>query len=381
MNELLADIKAKLQSGDYKNEEHIRLSLVARVLQNLGWDIWNPKEVNTEFIVVPNEDKTRVDVALFLTPFAPAVFIEIKGVGQIQGRLPDIERQLRDYNRNNTALFTIITDGREWRFYYSQTGGEFSKKCFETFDFAEDNLNDIEESLATFLRKSEIENGNAKSKAENYLQKNQKQQTAEDCLPEARRRISEPPYPSLPEALIALVREKGFSVTADEAVKFIKEAAERKPPAPIAYQATQSSTPDSDRRPESPSRRRELNPDNPINLTHTRIVEGHFGVEKISKWVELMDCAMRTAQKSGVPFTFLSGNGNISERNPGHSSFHKIDGTNLWIQGMDSNQAWKRALNLAKKIRADIRVVVFWRDKEGSAYPGEEAVIQWSPLL
>jgi predicted type IV restriction endonuclease len=44
MNELLADIKAKLQNGDYKNEEHIRLSLVARILQNLGWDIWNPKE-------------------------------------------------------------------------------------------------------------------------------------------------------------------------------------------------------------------------------------------------------------------------------------------------------------------------------------------------
>jgi hypothetical protein len=227
------------------------------------------------------------------------------------------------------------------------------------------------------LKKSEIENENAKRKAENYLQKNQKQQTAEDCLPEARRRISEPPYPSLPEALIALVHEKGFSVTTDEAVKFIKEAAERKPPTPVIYQASQPYT---DRRPESHSKRRELNPDGPINLTHTRIVEGNFGEEKISNWVELMDCAMRTAQKNGVPFTFLRGNGNISERNPGHSSFHKIEGTNLWIQGMDSNQAWKRALNLAKKIRADIRVVVFWRDKEGSAFPGEEAIIQWSPL-
>jgi len=243
MNELLADIKTKLHSGDYKNEEHIRLSLVARVLQNLGWDIWNPKEVNTEFIVVPNEDKTRVDVALFLTPFAPAVFIEIKGVGQIQGRLQDIERQLRDYNRNNTAMFTIITDGREWRFYFSQTGGEFSKKCFEIFNFAEDNLNDIEESLATFLKKSEVQNGNAKSKAESYLQKNQKQQTAEDCLPEARRRISEPPYPSLPDAIVFLVGEKGFLITQDDAVKFIKEADKRKPSVPISYQTTQTQTP------------------------------------------------------------------------------------------------------------------------------------------
>jgi hypothetical protein len=72
------------------------------------------------------------------------------------------------------------------------------------------------------------------------LQKNQKQQTAEDCLPEARRKISEPPYPSLPIALVSLVCEKGFSITQDEAVKFIKEADERKPPVPIAYQTTQN---------------------------------------------------------------------------------------------------------------------------------------------
>ena len=239
MNELLADIKAKLHSGDYRNEEHVRLSLVARVLQHLGWDIWNPKEVNTEFIAAPNEDKTRVDVALFLTPHAPAVFIEVKGVGQIQ-RLQDIERQLRGYNRDNTAMFAIITDGREWRFYLSQTGGEFSKKCFKTFDFQEDDLKDIEASLSTFLSKSEIKNGNAKLKADTYLQLNQKQQAAEDCLPEARRRISEPPYPSLPEALVSLVSEKEFSITQAEAINFIREAAERRPVITVSEPPIQS---------------------------------------------------------------------------------------------------------------------------------------------
>jgi len=112
MKDILLDVRSKLQNGDYKNEEHIRLCLVARILQHLGWDIWNPKETYAEFSVAPNEDSTRVDFALFLRPLEPSVFIEIKAVGQIQGRLPDIERQLRDYNRNNTATFTIITDGR-----------------------------------------------------------------------------------------------------------------------------------------------------------------------------------------------------------------------------------------------------------------------------
>jgi len=65
MKELFADIKARLLNGEYKNEEHVRLSLMARVLQGLGWNIWNPIEVNTEFVVVPNEDSKKVDVALF----------------------------------------------------------------------------------------------------------------------------------------------------------------------------------------------------------------------------------------------------------------------------------------------------------------------------
>ncbi len=241
MKELLIDIKARLLNGEYKNEEHVRLSLVARVLQGLGWNIWNPMEVNSEFVVVPDEDNKKVDVALFLRPFVPSVFVEIKAVGQMQGKLTATEQQMRNYNRDNQAMFTLITDGRNWRFYLSSAGGEFSRRCFKTFDLLADDLEEVEASLSAFLRKSEIEN--ARQKAEDYLKLNQIQRTAEDCLPEARRKISEPPYPSLPAALVSLVGEKGFSITQDDAVKFIKEADERKPSVPIAYPTNQTPTP------------------------------------------------------------------------------------------------------------------------------------------
>ncbi len=241
MKEILADIKARLLNGEYKNEEHVRLSLVSRVLKGLGWDIWNPAEVNAEFVVVPDEDNKKVDIALFLRPIVPSVFIEIKAVGQMQGKLTAIEQQLRNYNRDNQAMFTVITDGRNWRFYLSSAGGEFSRRCFKTFDLIADDLEEVEASLSVFLRKPEIEN--ARQKAEDYLKLNQIQRTAEDCLPEARRRIGETPYPSLPAALVSLVGEKGFPITQDDAVKFIKEADERKPSVPIAYQTTQKPTP------------------------------------------------------------------------------------------------------------------------------------------
>jgi hypothetical protein len=224
MKEILLDIRKKLIDNAYVNEEHVRMSLVARVVMQLGWDLWNPREVNAEFIAVPHEDQTRVDVALFLNTFSPSVFIEVKAVGKLEGNIAPIERQLRDYNRNNTALFSIITDGRQWRFYYSQTGGEFSQKCFKIVDLLEDDIDDIEMFFDAFLSKSEISTGNAKRDAENYLRLNQKQRAMEDALPKARRLVLEPPFPSLPHALIQLAKAAGFSVTIEEASEFIKKS-------------------------------------------------------------------------------------------------------------------------------------------------------------
>ena len=378
MRDALADIKARLQNAEYRCEEHIRLSLVARLLQCLGWNIWNPKEVNTEFIVVPNEDKTRVDVALFLNQFAPAVFIEIKCVGQIQGRLTDIERQLRDYNRNNTAMFTVITDGCEWRFYYSQTGGEFARKCFETFDFKEDDLGDIEESLGSFLNKAELENDNARRKAENYLQLNQRQRIAEDCLPEARRRINEPPFPALPDALIQLVNERGSSFTREEALALIEQASRR--PSVVASTRSENIPTQPYEQPiRGPRQIRQLRSESPGSLRHTKIIEGRFGGESIANWRDLIHCAIRMAVLKGVSFQTVRSIANVTEGNPNDGSFQQIERTNFWVQGMDADNAWRESLALAKKASVEIFVSFQWRDKEGAAFPGEEGSIQWSP--
>ncbi len=224
MKDALEDIRSKLVQGAYSNEEHVRLSLVARVPQSLGWNIWNPLEVNSEFPAVHEEDQTRVDLALFLHTISPTVFIEVKGVGKLNGDIGNVEWQLRDYNRNNTAPFSIITDGQRWRFYYSQTGGEFSQKCFKVVDIVDDDIDGVEMFFSAFLSKREIENGNAQRDAENYLKLNQKQRAMEDALPKARRRVQEPPFPSLPQAMAELMRAAGFSVTLDEALEFITKA-------------------------------------------------------------------------------------------------------------------------------------------------------------
>jgi hypothetical protein len=228
MNDIIVEIREYIKSGYFKNEENVRFSLVSRILKKLGWNIWNPKEVTTEFNTVPNEDKSRVDIALFDKSLTPSVFIEIKAIGKLDTDLAKYELQLRDYNRNNTAPFSIITDGRKWRFYYSQTGGEFSQKCFKVVDLLDDDIDDIELSFSTFLSKEKIRSGVAKTEAETYLKLSQKQRAMEDAFPQARRQILEPPFPSLPVALMKIVEKEGFIITIDEASRFVKKQSSKK---------------------------------------------------------------------------------------------------------------------------------------------------------
>lgn len=78
MRSILEDIVVRLRNDNYKNEEHVRVAIVVRLLQALDWDIWNPIEVSAEFAPVRNEDASRVAVAVFKSPqyLRPAIFLK-----------------------------------------------------------------------------------------------------------------------------------------------------------------------------------------------------------------------------------------------------------------------------------------------------------------
>lgn len=222
MKEILYDIRDKLLNGAFKNEEHVRLSIVSRILKSLGWNIWNPNEVYAEYKVLPHENLSRVDLALFQGDNTPCVYIETKAVGKLEGNIRKIEKQLRDYNVNFTALFSVITDGRSWRLYYVRTGGEFAQKCFKSVDLLKDNVDDIENSFETFLSKEEILHGNADFNAKKYLNLTRTQQVLEASISEAQRIVLEPPYLSLPQALKKIAETKGLSTSIEEIETFLK---------------------------------------------------------------------------------------------------------------------------------------------------------------
>jgi predicted type IV restriction endonuclease len=375
MKDTLVDIREKITNGMYKNEEHVRLSLVSRILWQLGWDIWNPLEVNCEYNVSPDEDKSKVDIALFLTPRKPDVFIEVKAIGKIGNDLARTEIQLRDYNRDNTALFSVITDGQSWRFYFSQAGGKFSDKCFKSVNLLEDDLSDVEDSLNRFLAKDAIENGSAATEAKNYLRLNEKQRAMEDKLSEAKRAILLPPYPSLPGILVTLVAEEGFQITTEEAQNFIKEVDSNAP-------ATRSLTLDivkpilSD----TSNEQRSFDPCKPPNLLFTKILEAKIDMQRANNWNNLLSCAIKVALQKRISVNELQSiSVPVKEGQVNTDGYSPLPGTGVSFCNVDANRAWQLTLSLAKKLKMEVLVKFKWREKEGAAYPGKEGMLHWSP--
>jgi len=381
MKEVLADIAQKLQQNAYQNEEHVRLSLVARLLFALGWDIWDPNRVNAEFKPIPAEDGTKVDLALFVEYRIPSVFIEIKGVGKITD-LGEAERQLRDYNRNNTAKFTVLTDGRTWRFYFSQTAGEFRDKCFKIIDLKQDVLEEAESAMRMFLSMESVTSGRAEQEANDLLNLTRTQRTMKEVLPEARRRTAEMPFPALPDALVSVMKERGFTVSREEALKFLGAIR----PAPQEVEQIKLTVTkrggDGDEGIEPPDPDVvNLNPDHPESLTFTRVYQATLGNRPASNWGALVYEGLKAAKEAGYSISDVrkATQGQVEEGARTTDGFRPIPGTGWSVRGMDANRTWNCALNLAKLMRCHIEAKFQWQNKDGAAHPGKEGFIRWLP--
>jgi hypothetical protein len=118
---------------------------------------------------------------------------------------------------------------------------------------------------------------------------------------------------------------------------------------------------------------RELDPETPGSLTGTKVIEGHIGSEQISNWNDLLQSAVRISSQNGVPFPVLREIAAVRDHDPGVAHFHRVQGTNLWVRGMDADHCWPFSLRLAQKANLDIMVCVRWEET------GAKAVLRWLP--
>ena len=140
MHDVIADIRGKMAAGAYANEDQVSKGVVLRLLQTLGWNIFDPAQVSSEFPIA----NRKVDYALRHHPFGPVVLVEVKGVGKATGAGED---QLFDYCSKQGVPLAVLTDGATWSFYFPAGMGTYEQRRFAVAEIAN------EEHCARLLRR------------------------------------------------------------------------------------------------------------------------------------------------------------------------------------------------------------------------------------
>jgi len=129
-----------------KTEEATKTSLIMPFLKILGYDVFDPFEVQPEFIAdIGIKKGEKVDYAI-LRDEVPMILIECKHYAD---GLDPHNSQLFRYFHTTTAKFSLLTNGLEYRFYTDLvTPNKMDEKPF--FEF---KITDIRDNEITELRK------------------------------------------------------------------------------------------------------------------------------------------------------------------------------------------------------------------------------------
>jgi hypothetical protein len=196
MDDLIDRIRAGLEGGLYPNERAVSTSIVVPILRSLGWDDSNPSQVMPEC----TNPRGRVDYALSARANSPAVFVEVKRVGQSA----DADRQLFEYAFHEGAQIAVLTDGRLWNFYLPGQHGSYQDRRVYQLDIVERATPEIALRFRRYLAKDRIASGDALADAQTDYRASASRREAELTLPKAWAQILAEPDGLLME----LVRER-----------------------------------------------------------------------------------------------------------------------------------------------------------------------------
>ena len=150
----IGDIRTQLKDEVFSDEEAVRTHIVLRLLEPLKWPRFKPQIIQREYPI----KRLKVDFALCHPASKPIIFIEAKKVGNIN---ENGEEQLFQYAFNQGVPIVVLTDGREWRFYYPRGDGDIRDRLVYKVDMLETSIETCAICLNRYLNYEEIGNGNA----------------------------------------------------------------------------------------------------------------------------------------------------------------------------------------------------------------------------
>ena len=174
LKEHLDDIRNNLSTDMFTSEALVSEGIVRRLLEALAWPKYDPQVIIPEYSVGKGE---RVDFALCHPPLKPRVFIEVKQVGQLD---EDAEAQLFKYAGRKNVPIAVLTDGREWYFFYPSGLGDFDERRVYQLNLIETDLVESAERLSRYLNYESIRTGKAINAIENDHRESSMRRQIED---------------------------------------------------------------------------------------------------------------------------------------------------------------------------------------------------------
>lgn len=214
----LKEIRDNLRSGRYANEAAISQGVVLRLLQALGWPVFDSQVVTPEFTV----ETRRVDFALCHPPGKPKVFIEVKSVGQTEGG----DRQLFEYAFHAGVPLAVLTDGQAWHFYLPAEQGQYEERRVYKLDVLERDHQESADRLKRYLEHPAVCSGDAIERARGDFKDITRDRLIKETLPQAWRKLIEEQDDLLVELLADKVESLcGYKPNTDVVSAFLSSEA------------------------------------------------------------------------------------------------------------------------------------------------------------
>lgn len=160
LEEHIRAIQSDLRAGKFVNEAQVSRGVVMRLLDALGWPVYDTSVVFPEFPLQLRGESRRVDYALCHPASRPIAIIEVKSVSQLD-RLEEPEVQLFTYAFMAGVQLAILTDGQEWHFYLPSGKGDITERRFYKIDLVERDASETSARLEKYLNYSRVVSGDA----------------------------------------------------------------------------------------------------------------------------------------------------------------------------------------------------------------------------
>jgi predicted type IV restriction endonuclease len=196
VREDLLDIRAGIKAGRFVNEATVSQGIVQRLLNALGWPVYDTEVVAPEYSL----GTRRADYALCHPPREPAILIEVKQVGQSKGA----DRQLFEYAFHRGVPMAILTDGQEWNFFLPTEQGDYSERQLYKLDILERDPQETESNIKRYIEYEAVRSGQAIEAARKDYRNAARKRQAQRTLPDAWAKLIE----SEDELLIELLSDK-----------------------------------------------------------------------------------------------------------------------------------------------------------------------------